>query len=185
MLWPFIMLSILWQQSSSPRLFLLWRGISSAWFWTSIWLLGLCPNPWHWKSHWRINSNSFFLACKGLINIQHGLCQFRSGVLICSAIPVSLCTWGSELPLVLYSHLFQLCSLLFPTWNQSCTWHPQCYWPAAVEWFGLYSFLSYSIASLISAEHCDDISRHFSVITSRSFLCVVTVNSQTNTCTWN
>lgn len=31
---------------------------------------------------------------------------------------------------------------------------------------------------LISAEHQDGISRHFSVITSKSFLCVVTVNSE-------
>lgn len=63
MLWPFIMLSILWQQSSSPHLLLPWRGTSSACFWTSIWLLGSCLNLWYWKSHWRVNSKSSFLAC--------------------------------------------------------------------------------------------------------------------------
>lgn len=38
------------------------------------------------------------------------------------------------------------------------------------------------LAFLISAEHGHDISRRFSVITLRSFLCVVTVNSETNMC---
>lgn len=96
MLWPFIMLSILWQQSSSPHLLLLWRGISSSWFWTSICLLGLCPNPWYWKSHWRVNSNSSSLACKG--PYKHSAwfvsLQVRSPHLFShSCIPVYLGFW--------------------------------------------------------------------------------------------
>ena len=78
------------------------------------------------KRHWTVNPSSVFLDCSGPYKHPAQLCQFRLGVLICSAIPVSLCTWGFELPLVHCSPLFQLCCLLFQTGNQSCTQHPRC-----------------------------------------------------------
>lgn len=159
------MLGILWQQSSSARLVLLWRGISL--------LLGVeppsggfahAPNFLYWKKHWTINPHSAFPDCSGPYKHPAWLCQFRLGALICSAIPVSLCTWGFELPLALRSPLFQLCSLLFQTGNQSCTqgtWVLCC--PDAVCCFGLYSFLNYTTCF---SDLCWTLGWHFQV-----FLC--------------
>lgn len=144
--WSFVMLSILWQQSYSALRFSS-EGVSS--------LLGVeppsgrfahTPSLLYWKMHWTVNASSAFLDCSWHKHPAQ-LHWFRLGVLTYSAIPVSLCTWGFELPLVLSSRLLQLCSLFSRQGTRAapsthCTWG--LYWPGALWWFGLYSFLNYS-----------------------------------------
>lgn len=84
------------------------------------------PDFLYWKKPWTVNPHSAFPDCSGPYRSPARLCQVRLGALICSAIPVSLCTGGFELLLVFCSPFFQLCSLLFQTWNQSCTQCPRC-----------------------------------------------------------
>lgn len=181
------MLSILWQQSSSTRLLLLCRGISSGWCWTSG-RFAPAPNLLYWKRHWTVNPRSAFPDCSGFYKHPALLCQSRLGVLICSAIPVSLCTRGFELPS--YSApLFSSSALCFsrrgPRSAPSTHHAWVLYWPGAVWRFGLYYFPNYSTCF---SDLCWTLGWHFQTFLCdnlESFLYVVTVNSQTNTCTWN
>jgi len=88
-------------------------------------LFAHAPNIVYWKRRWTVNPHSAFPGCSGPYKHLAQLCQFRLGVLISSAIPVSLCACGFELPSIIFSPLFQLCSLFFQTGIQTCTQHMQ------------------------------------------------------------